>query len=132
MVEDIETRTKGSRKGKNTQVQVNNDATNENEPEAINNEADEDTNSDHDFDDGDKQYSFHTLARLLKPVPKLMLRNYYSWSTHVKSFLRSVPHAMKHLEGTYDKKHPKWSRSLDGALCHGTVCAGSKKNRQLI
>ncbi|SPC63223.1 uncharacterized protein UHOD_12074 [Ustilago sp. UG-2017b] len=124
MVEDTETRTKGSRKGKNTQVRVDNDATNENEPEAIDNEADEDTDSDSDFDDGDKQYNFRTLAKLLEPVPKLTSRNYYSWSAHVKSFLRSVPHAMKHLEGTYDKKHPKWSRSLDDALINalrGTI-----------
>ena len=124
MVEDTETRTKGSRKGKNTQVRVDNDATNENEPEAINNEADEDTDSDSDFDDGDKRYNFRTLAKLLEPVPKLTSRNYYSWSAHVKSFLRSVPHVMKHLEGMYDKKHPKWSRSLDDALInalHGTI-----------
>ncbi|SOV04531.1 uncharacterized protein UDID_17116 [Ustilago sp. UG-2017a] len=113
-----------SRKGKNTQVRVDNDATNENKPEAINNEADEDTDSDSDFDDGDKQYNFRTLAKLLEPVPKLTSRNYYSWSAHMKSFLRSVPHAMKHLEGTYDKKHPKWSRSLDDALINalrGTI-----------
>ncbi|SOV07528.1 uncharacterized protein UDID_19209 [Ustilago sp. UG-2017a] len=71
MVEDTETRTKGSRKGKNTQVWVDNDATDENEPEAINNEADEDTDSDSDFDDGDKRYNFCTLAKLLEPVPKL-------------------------------------------------------------
>ena len=35
-----------------------------------------------------------------------------------------MPHAMKHLEGTYDKKHPKWSHSLDDALTntlHGTI-----------
>ncbi|SOV06018.1 uncharacterized protein UDID_19253 [Ustilago sp. UG-2017a] len=124
MVEDTETRTKGSRKGKNTQVWVDNDATNENEPEAINNEADEDTDSNSDFDDGNKRYNFCTLAKLLEPMPKLMSRNYYSWSAHVKSFLRSVPHVMKHLEGTYDKKHPKWSRSLDDALINalrGTI-----------
>ncbi|SOV07074.1 uncharacterized protein UDID_18712 [Ustilago sp. UG-2017a] len=124
MVEDTETRTKGSRKGKNTQVRVNNDATNENEPEAINNEADKDTDSDSDFDDGNKRYNFRTLAKLLEPVPKLTSRNYYSWSAHVKSFLQSVPHAMKHLEGTYDKKHPKWSCSLDDALINalrGTI-----------
>ncbi|SOV07964.1 uncharacterized protein UDID_17246 [Ustilago sp. UG-2017a] len=124
MVEDTETRTKGSRKGKNTQVRVDNDATNENELEAINNEADEDTNSDPDFDDGDKRYNFHTLAKLLEPVPKLTSQNYYSWSAHVKSFLQSVPHAMKHLEGTYDKKHLKWSRSLNDALINalrGTI-----------
>ncbi|SYW82245.1 uncharacterized protein UHO2_00730 [Ustilago hordei] len=124
MVEDTKTRTKGSRKGKNTQVWVDNNATNKNEPEAINNEADEDTDSDSDFDDGDKRYNFRTLAKLLEPVPKLTSRNYYSWSAHMKSFLRSVPHAMKHLEGTYDKKHPKWSRSLDDALINalcGTI-----------
>ncbi|KAJ1586642.1 hypothetical protein NDA11_003437 [Ustilago hordei] len=51
MVEDTETRTKGGRKGKNTQVRVDNNATSENEPEAINDEADEDTDSDSDFDD---------------------------------------------------------------------------------
>ncbi|SYW79673.1 uncharacterized protein UHO2_04316 [Ustilago hordei] len=124
MVEDTEMRIKGSRKGKNTQVQVNNDAMNENEPEAINNEADEDIDSDSNFDDNDKRYNFRTLAKLLKPVPKLMSRSYYSWSTHMKSFLQSVPHAMKHLEGMYNKKHLKWSHSLDDALInalHGTI-----------
>ncbi|SYW77397.1 uncharacterized protein UHO2_07239 [Ustilago hordei] len=105
MVEDTETRTKGSRKGKNTQVRVDNNATNENKPEAINNEADEDTDSDSDFDDGDKQYNFHTLAKLLEPVPKLTSRNYYSWSAH----------------GTYDKKHLKWSHSLDDALINALL-----------
>ncbi|SPC65486.1 uncharacterized protein UHOD_11078 [Ustilago sp. UG-2017b] len=135
MVEDTETRTKGSRKGKNTQVRVDNDATNKNEPEAIDNEADEDTDSDSDFDDGDKRYNFHTLAKLLEPMPKLMSRNYYSWNAHVKSFLRSVPHAMKHLEGTYDKKHPKWSRSLDDALInalHGTIDTTGEYNKCTI
>ncbi|SYW81670.1 uncharacterized protein UHO2_00179 [Ustilago hordei] len=124
MVEDTEMRVKGSRKGKNTQVRVDNNATNENKPEAIDNEADKDTDSNSDFDDGDKQYNFRTLAKLLEPVPKLTSRSYYSWSTHVKSFLRSVPHAMKHLEGAYNKKHPKWSCSLDDALInalHGTI-----------
>ncbi|KAJ1582341.1 hypothetical protein NDA11_001005 [Ustilago hordei] len=87
MVEDTEIRIKGSRKGKNTQVRVDNDATNENEPEVIDNEADEDTDTDSDFDDGDKQYNFCTLAKLLKPMPKLTSRSYYSWSTHMKSFL---------------------------------------------
>ncbi|SOV09445.1 uncharacterized protein UDID_18603 [Ustilago sp. UG-2017a] len=108
MVEDTEMRTKGSRKGKNTQVQVDNDATNENELEAIDNEANEDTDSDSDFYDGDKRYNFCTLAKLLEPVPKLTSRNYYSWSAH----------------GTYDKKHPKWSRSLNDALINtlrGTI-----------
>ena len=87
MVEDTETRTKGSRKGKNTQVWVDNDATNENEPEAIDHEADKDTNSNSDFYDGNKQYNFCTLAKLLKPMPKLTSCSYYSWSTHMKSFL---------------------------------------------
>ncbi|KAJ1037955.1 hypothetical protein NDA10_007986 [Ustilago hordei] len=131
MVEDTETRTKGSRKGKNTQVRVDNNATSENEPEAINDEADGDTDSDSNFDDGDKRYNFRTLAKLLEPVPKLTSRNYHSWSAHVKSFLRSVPHAMKHLEGTYDKKHPKWSRSLDDALINalrGTINTTGEHN----
>ncbi|SYW81612.1 uncharacterized protein UHO2_00136 [Ustilago hordei] len=75
MVEDTEMRIKGSRKGKNTQVWVNNDATNENKPEAIDNEADKDTNSNSNFNDGDKRYNFHTLAKLLKPVPKLIEYN---------------------------------------------------------
>ncbi|SPC67512.1 uncharacterized protein UHOD_11763 [Ustilago sp. UG-2017b] len=75
MVEDTEMRTKGSRKGKNTQVRVDNDATNENEPEAIDNEADEDTDSDSNFDDGDKRYNFRTLAKLLEPMPKLIEYN---------------------------------------------------------
>ncbi|KAJ1034261.1 hypothetical protein NDA18_001124 [Ustilago nuda] len=81
MVEDTEnqvgasTRTKGSRKGKATQV-----ATNENEPEAIDNEADKDADSNSNFDDGDKRYNFRTLAKLLEPVPKLTSRSYYSWS----------------------------------------------------
>ncbi|KAJ1588263.1 hypothetical protein NDA12_005585 [Ustilago hordei] len=106
MVEDTETqvstsmRTKGSRKGKATQVQADNDTMIENELEAIDNEADEDADSDSDFNDGN------------------------NWSAHMKSFLRSVPHAMKHLEGMYDKKHPKWSCCLDDALInalHGTI-----------
>ncbi|SYW74004.1 uncharacterized protein UHO2_00869 [Ustilago hordei] len=107
MVEDTKMRTKGSRKGKNTQVWVDNDATNKNEPEAIDNEANEDTDSDSNFNDGN------------------------NWSAHVKSFLRSVPHVMKHLEGTYDKKHPKWSCSLDDALInalHGTIDSTGEYN----
>ncbi|SOV08974.1 uncharacterized protein UDID_18216 [Ustilago sp. UG-2017a] len=66
---------------------------------------------DYKSDDNDigKRYSFHTLAKLLEPVPKLTSQNYYSWSTHVISFLRSIPHAMEHLEGVYNLDHPKWS-----------------------
>ncbi|UTT96575.1 hypothetical protein NDA17_006115 [Ustilago hordei] len=64
MVEDTETRTKGSRKGKNTQVWVDNDATNKNELEAIDNEANKDTNSDSDFDDDViKEYLTFNQAR---------------------------------------------------------------------
>ncbi|SYW83870.1 uncharacterized protein UHO2_03098 [Ustilago hordei] len=121
MVEDTKMRIKGSRKGKNTQVWVNNNATNENEPEAINNEADKDTDSNSDFND----------AKLLKPVPKLTSHSYYSWSAHVKSFLQSMPHVMKHLKGTYDKKHPKWSCSLNDALInalHGTIDTTGEHN----
>ncbi|SYW84126.1 uncharacterized protein UHO2_03323 [Ustilago hordei] len=137
MVEDTETqvstssKTKGTRKGKATQAQVDNNTANENELEAINNEADEDANSDSDFNDGNRQYSFCTLAKLLEPVLKLTSCNYHSWSAHVKSFLRSVPHAMKHLEGTYDKKHLKWSHSLNDALInalHGTIDTTGEHN----
>ncbi|SYW74488.1 uncharacterized protein UHO2_01354 [Ustilago hordei] len=100
MVEDTKIRIKGSRKGKNTQVRVDNDAMNKNKLEVIDKEANKDTDSDSNFDDGD------------------------NWSTHMKSFLQSMPHAMKHLKGTYNKKHPKWSCSLDDALInalHGTI-----------
>ncbi|KAJ1042488.1 hypothetical protein NDA10_000703 [Ustilago hordei] len=98
MVEDAETqvgtstRTKGGRKGKTTQVQANNDTTNKNELEVANNKADKEADSDSDFDNGN------------------------NWSVHVKSFLQSVPHAIKHLEGVYDKKHLKWSCTLNDAL----------------
>ncbi|KAJ1034502.1 hypothetical protein NDA18_001360 [Ustilago nuda] len=137
MVEDTKTqvsassRTKGSRKGKATQAQANNDTTNENELEDSDNKADKDTNSDSNFDDGDKRYSFHTLAKLLKSVPKLTSHNYHSWSAHVKSFLWSTPHAMKHLKGTYNKKHLKWSHSLDDALINalrGTIDTTGEHN----
>ncbi|UTT91984.1 hypothetical protein NDA17_001265 [Ustilago hordei] len=49
-------------------------------------------------------------------VPKLTSRNYYSWSTLIKANLRVVPHATRHLEGTYDRNHPKWNRTFDNAL----------------
>ncbi|KAJ1044626.1 hypothetical protein NDA10_001302 [Ustilago hordei] len=65
MVEDTETRTKGGRKGKNTQVRVDNNATSENEPEAINDEADEDTDSDSDFDDGNVRQETPEMEPLL-------------------------------------------------------------------
>ncbi|SPC63827.1 uncharacterized protein UHOD_11339 [Ustilago sp. UG-2017b] len=90
------------RKGKTVQqVQTNNEATDKNKAEVINGVVNEELNSDSDFDSGSKQYNFHTLAMLLEPVPKLTLCNYHSWSTHIKSFLQSVLHAMKHLEGAY-------------------------------
>ncbi|KAJ1035012.1 hypothetical protein NDA18_000617 [Ustilago nuda] len=137
MVEDSKTqigastRIKGGRKGKTTQVRADNDTTNKNELEAINNNTDKGAGSDSDFDNGNKRYNFCTLAKLLEPVPKLMSHNYYSWSAHMKSFLQSVPHAMKHLKGAYDKKHPKWSRSLNNtlinALC-GTIDTTGEHN----
>lgn len=90
----------------------------------LNNDADKGTDSDSDLDGDSKQYNFHTLAKLLEPVPKLTSHNYYSWSAHIKSFLRSVPHAMKHLEGAYNKKHTKWNHTFDDALINalrGTI-----------
>ncbi|SYW81868.1 uncharacterized protein UHO2_00372 [Ustilago hordei] len=112
---------KGGRKGKVPQPQVpDNNATNETEIEV----TDEETDSDSDQNSSSKQYNFRTLAKLLEPVPKLMSQSYYSWNVHIKSFLQSVPHAMKHLEGTYDKNHPKWNSVFDDALTnavHGTI-----------
>ena len=80
MVEETETqpaKAKGGRKGKATQMRViDNEATNKTET----NDANEETDSDSDLDNGGKQYNFHMLAKLLEPVPKLMSHNYYSWS----------------------------------------------------
>ncbi|KAJ1602951.1 hypothetical protein NDA14_002236 [Ustilago hordei] len=104
MVEETKTqagssKAKGGRKGKAAQLQVaNNEATNETETKVIDDDANEETDSDSDLDSGGKQYNFCTLAKLLKPMPKLTSHNYYSWNAHIKSFLQCVPHAMKHLE----------------------------------
>ena len=104
---------KGGRKGKAPQLRVPDyDATNETEVEA----TDEESDHDSDQDSSSKQYNFCTLVKLLEPVPKLTSQSYYSWNVHVKSFLQSVPHTMKHLEGTYDKKHPRWDHVFDDAL----------------
>ena len=82
---------------------------------SVDDDANEETDSDSDLDSGGKQYNFCTLAKLLEPVPKLTSHNYYSWNAHIKSFLQCVPHAMKHLEVVYDKKHPKWNCTLSWA-----------------
>ncbi|KAJ1036638.1 hypothetical protein NDA13_000169 [Ustilago tritici] len=129
MVEETKTqagasRAKGGRRGKATQSQVDNEATNKTEIKVPDDDASEETNSDSDLDNGGKQYNFCTLAKLLESVPKLTSHNYYSWSAHIKSFLQSVPHTMKHLEGVYDKKHTKWNRMFDDALTNalrGTI-----------
>ena len=108
---------KGGRKGKIMQPQaVYNEATNKSDTEVIDDDAEEETDSDLDHDNNGKQYNFHTLAKLLEPVPKLTSHNYYSWSAHIKSFLRCVPYAMKHLDGVCNKKHLKWNRMFDDAL----------------
>ncbi|KAJ1041910.1 hypothetical protein NDA14_000473 [Ustilago hordei] len=101
------------------------------EVEVLNDNTDEGTNSNSDLNGDSKQYNFHTLAKLLELVPKLTLHNYYSWSTHIKSFLQSVPHVMKHLKGAYDKKHTKWNCAFDDTLInalHGTINTISKYN----
>ncbi|KAJ1026137.1 hypothetical protein NDA18_003796 [Ustilago nuda] len=122
MVEDtkaqvVASKARGGRKGKAVQPRAaNNEATNEPDTRVINNDADEETDSDSDHDNGGKQYNFCTLAKLLEPVPKLTSHNYYSWNAHIKSFLRCVPHAMKHIDGVYGKKHPKWNCTFDDAL----------------
>ncbi|SYW81977.1 uncharacterized protein UHO2_00462 [Ustilago hordei] len=127
MVEETKTQTstsraKGGRKGKATQSQViDNKATNKTETKVPDNDANEETDSNSDLNNGVKQYNFCTLVKLLEPVPKLTSHNYYSWNAHIKSFVWCVPHAMKHLYGVYDKKHPKWNHmfndTLTNALC---------------
>ncbi|CCF53177.1 hypothetical protein NDA11_005892 [Ustilago hordei] len=130
MVEETETQAGaskaiGGRKGKTTQPQVtNNKATNETETKVIDNDANEETDSNSDLNSGGKQFNFHTLVKLLEPVPKLTSHNYYSWNAHIKSLLQCIPHAMKHLKGVYDKKHPKWNCTFDDALTNalcGTI-----------
>ncbi|SPC64808.1 uncharacterized protein UHOD_12116 [Ustilago sp. UG-2017b] len=89
-----------------------------------NDDNDADEEYDSDLDDDNRRYDFHTLAKLLKLVPKLTSQNYYSWSTHVKSFLQSVPHAIEHLEGTYNENHLRWRCPFDDALTNavrGTI-----------
>ena len=82
-------KTKGGRKGKVVQqVQIDDEATDGNETEF--NEAEEGSDSD----DDNKRYDYCTLANIMEAVPKLMLRNYYSWSTLIKATLRVVPHAI--------------------------------------
>ncbi|SOV06192.1 uncharacterized protein UDID_19432 [Ustilago sp. UG-2017a] len=115
-------RARGGRKGKAVLAQTDNKATDKVEAKPIDEGVDEDSDSDSDTDS--KQYNFRRLAKLLEPVPKLTSCNYYSWNAHIKSFLQSIPHAMKHLKGIHNKKHPKWSCSFDDALTnalHGTI-----------
>ncbi|SOV08466.1 uncharacterized protein UDID_17401 [Ustilago sp. UG-2017a] len=82
----VASKVKGGRKGKATQPRVaDNEATNESDTEAIDDNADEETDSDSDHDNDGKQYNFHTLAKLLEPVPKLTSHNYYSWSAHINT-----------------------------------------------
>ncbi|KAJ1581421.1 hypothetical protein NDA11_002980 [Ustilago hordei] len=91
MVDNTETqagasRTKGGKKGKVSQLRAaDNEVTNKTEVKVIDN--DEETGSDSDQDSSGKQYNFHTLVKLLEPVPKLTSQNYYSWNVHIKSFL---------------------------------------------
>ncbi|KAJ1028907.1 hypothetical protein NDA18_002930 [Ustilago nuda] len=103
--------TKGGRKGKVVQqVQIDDEATDGNETEF--NEAEEGSDSN----DDNEWYDYDTLAKIMEVVPKLTSQNYYSWSTLIKATLRVVPHAIQHLEGTYDSNHPKWNRTFDDAL----------------
>ncbi|KAJ1019599.1 hypothetical protein NDA18_006077 [Ustilago nuda] len=108
---------RGGRKGKAVQLRAtDNEAANEPYTGVIDNDANEESNSDLDHDNNGKQHNFRNLAKLLEPVPKLTLHNYYSWSAHIKSFPQCDPHAMKHLDGVYNKKHPKWNHTFDDAL----------------
>ncbi|SOV08787.1 uncharacterized protein UDID_17732 [Ustilago sp. UG-2017a] len=77
----VASKVKGGRKGKATQPRVaDNEATNESDTEVIDNNADEEIDSDSDHDNDGKQYNFHTLAKLLEPVPKLTSHNYYKFN----------------------------------------------------
>ncbi|SOV02763.1 uncharacterized protein UDID_18026 [Ustilago sp. UG-2017a] len=93
----VASKVKGGRKGKATQPRVaDNEATNKSDTEVIDDNADEETDSDSDHDNDGKQYNFRTLAKLLEP----------------------------HLDGAYDKKHPKWNHTFDDALTnalHSTI-----------
>ncbi|SYW83975.1 uncharacterized protein UHO2_03191 [Ustilago hordei] len=110
-------KTKGGRKGKVVQqVQIDDEATDGNETKF--NEAEEGSDSD----DDNEWYDYHTLAKIMEAVPKLMSQNYYSWSTLIKATLRVIPHAIQHLEGMYDNNHPKWNRNFDDALA-GVLCS---------
>ncbi|SOV02711.1 uncharacterized protein UDID_18007 [Ustilago sp. UG-2017a] len=91
-----------TRKGKTPQrVQIDKEATDGNETEYFDNEDEGGSESD----DDDDRYDYRTLAKILETVPKLTSRNYYI-----------VPHATRHLEGTYDRNHPKWNRTFDNTL----------------
>ncbi|SOV06118.1 uncharacterized protein UDID_19409 [Ustilago sp. UG-2017a] len=108
---EVAKRTKGGRKGKLVQqVQIDDEVTNGNETEF--NEAEEGSDTDNDKD----WYDYRSIAKIAETVPKLTSRNYYSWSTLIKANLRVIPHAIRHLEGTYDSNHPKWNRTFDDAL----------------
>ncbi|SOV04525.1 uncharacterized protein UDID_17111 [Ustilago sp. UG-2017a] len=99
-------RTKGGKRGKTTQrVQIDEEVTNDNK-------AKEESDSGND----DNRYDYRTLAKILETVPKLTSRNYYSWCTLIKANLRVVPYATRHLEGKYNRSHPKWNRTFDNAL----------------
>ncbi|SOV04383.1 uncharacterized protein UDID_17076 [Ustilago sp. UG-2017a] len=99
-------RTKGGKRGKATQrVQIDEEVTNDNEAE-----------EESDSGDDDDRYDYRTLAKILETVPKLTSRNYYSWCTLIKANLRVVPYATRHLEGKYDRSHPKWNKTFDNAL----------------
>ncbi|SYW82052.1 uncharacterized protein UHO2_00537 [Ustilago hordei] len=126
----VTSKAKGGRKGKVMQLRaIDNEATNESDTEVNDDDAEEETDSDSDHDNNKKQYNFRTLAKLLEPVPKLTSHNYYSWNAHIKSFLRCVPHTMKHLDGAYDKKHPKWNCTFNDALTNA-LCSTIDTTRE--
>ncbi|CCF50464.1 uncharacterized protein UHOR_14447 [Ustilago hordei] len=121
---EVTKKTKGGRKGKVAQQAIDG---NKNEF----NEAEEESDSDND----NKWYDYCTLAKIVEAVPKLMLQNYYSWSTLIKATLRVVPHATQHLEGTYDSDHPKWNRTFDNTLAgvlHSTLDTEGEYNTHYL
>ncbi|SOV04346.1 uncharacterized protein UDID_17072 [Ustilago sp. UG-2017a] len=84
---------------------------------------------------------FHQrLSRIhdtLKEAPKLMTKNWYAWNPRFRGVLSNWPVAMKHLNRTvapedkeYDRAHDsKLCTILQSSACHGTGCAGSRKNQ---
>ncbi|SPC66820.1 uncharacterized protein UHOD_11435 [Ustilago sp. UG-2017b] len=94
-----------------------------------------------DRESGNQTEHSEQLSRIhdtLKEAPKLMTKNWYAWNPRFRGILSNWPVAMKHLDCTVAPEDKKYDRALDSKLCtilqssacHGTGCAGSRKNRK--